>query len=246
MALSELMEEIINAAISDGIISDKEREVLYKKAQREGIDPDELDIILEARLQKAQTASTQAPLTPPMPAEPATPKVNKCPACGEVITDFTAICPACGSIVDIKMPGARELSRLMGEMEDELVRLRTASDYAPHKARLEGLVRQAKALYGSNPKIKSLLLEIEDAIGEQEKKAKEDIKAYERQKRNRNLGCLGAVALIIVLVTVQDMVDGPAKETVSAISGFVFIFLMIYYFYFRRKFNKEDQERRRR
>lgn len=51
---SEELEMLITAALADGNITDKERAVLHKRAIAENIDPDELDIILDARLMSAR------------------------------------------------------------------------------------------------------------------------------------------------------------------------------------------------
>ena len=46
----EKMEALIAAALVDGVLTDKEKLVLFKKAQSMGIDLDEFEIILNARL----------------------------------------------------------------------------------------------------------------------------------------------------------------------------------------------------
>ena len=48
------LEHLIDIAIEDGIITDKERCVLHKKATMLNIDPDELDMVLESRLRGRQ------------------------------------------------------------------------------------------------------------------------------------------------------------------------------------------------
>ncbi|MCH5246723.1 MAG: hypothetical protein J1E99_01070 [Muribaculaceae bacterium] len=48
--LSEELETLIGAAIADGKITEKEREVLTKRAKAEGIDLEEFELILESRL----------------------------------------------------------------------------------------------------------------------------------------------------------------------------------------------------
>lgn len=53
---SDELEMLINAAIADGEISEKERAILHKRAQAEGVDTDELDMIVEARIAKAKKA----------------------------------------------------------------------------------------------------------------------------------------------------------------------------------------------
>lgn len=48
------LEKLIKMALEDGNITEKEREVLHKKAQALGVDPDELDMVLSSRLEKMQ------------------------------------------------------------------------------------------------------------------------------------------------------------------------------------------------
>ena len=49
---SKELEEMIDAVISDGVITDKERDVLRKRAALEHYGRDEFDILLDARLSK--------------------------------------------------------------------------------------------------------------------------------------------------------------------------------------------------
>lgn len=54
---SEELEILIDAALADGVITEKERLILHKRAQAEGIDVDELDIIIDSRLVKMSNDS---------------------------------------------------------------------------------------------------------------------------------------------------------------------------------------------
>lgn len=89
------LEELIDAALEDGVLTEKEKQVLFKRAQSMGIDLDEFEMVLDARLvklQKEEKAKAQA-------AAPKSDKygdVKKCPACGAMIESFTARCPSCG------------------------------------------------------------------------------------------------------------------------------------------------------
>jgi hypothetical protein len=47
---SEKLENLIEMALADGILSEKEKQVLFKNAKEEGIDLDEFEIVLDARL----------------------------------------------------------------------------------------------------------------------------------------------------------------------------------------------------
>lgn len=49
---SEELEMLIETAIADGEISEKERTILHKRAQKEGIDIEELDLIIDFRIAK--------------------------------------------------------------------------------------------------------------------------------------------------------------------------------------------------
>ena len=61
---NEKIEALISAALADGKLTEKEKQVLFKKAQAEGIDLDEFEMVLDARLvelEKAEKAATSAP-----------------------------------------------------------------------------------------------------------------------------------------------------------------------------------------
>ncbi|MCR5326546.1 MAG: hypothetical protein K6E37_07365 [Bacteroidales bacterium] len=53
---SERIEALIDAALVDGEITDKERAVLLKRAKEEGIDPDEFEMVLNARCFERNTS----------------------------------------------------------------------------------------------------------------------------------------------------------------------------------------------
>lgn len=49
---NEKLEALITAALADGILTDKEKDLLFKKAEAMGIDRDEFDLVLDGRLAK--------------------------------------------------------------------------------------------------------------------------------------------------------------------------------------------------
>jgi ribosomal protein L32 len=75
------LENFVEIAIVDGYITDKEKEVLKRKAVAMGFDVDELEMILEGKLYELNKSSM--------------PKVNKCPNCGETISGLSKVCPSC-------------------------------------------------------------------------------------------------------------------------------------------------------
>lgn len=81
------LEQLIDAVIADGVITDKERNAVLKKAASLGIDQDEIEVYLDGRLDKLNNGK---------------PKSNKhggirlCPNCGANLGSFTGRCPECG------------------------------------------------------------------------------------------------------------------------------------------------------
>ncbi len=112
---NEQIEGLIKAALADGELTEKEKQILFKRAEAMGIDLDEFEMVLDARLvelqkqelaaarehelemAKAQATTAQATAAQ-QSAAPKSDKygdVRKCPACGAMIQSFQAKCPEC-------------------------------------------------------------------------------------------------------------------------------------------------------
>ena len=125
---SKELEEIIEAALADGEITEKERAVLHKRAIAEGVDPDELDVVIEGRLAKMQKVERDwlRPSPPPVPEENKKNNskfgiVNKCPHCGAVVEAGSVKCADCGyTFRGIEANSSVErLSKLIREAEEQ-------------------------------------------------------------------------------------------------------------------------------
>ena len=112
------LEKLIDFALADGVITDKEREIIRKKAEKLGEDPDEAEMILDAKLamQNKDAVPSTPPTTPPpvaaapptttpppsMPPPTAKQKSSKvgnimtCPACGATVNAMELNCSECG------------------------------------------------------------------------------------------------------------------------------------------------------
>ena len=69
---NEELEQLIEIALTDGVLTEKKKEVIFKKAQALGIDLDELEMDLDARvyrLQQVQQSNNSTPAQPSTPAE---------------------------------------------------------------------------------------------------------------------------------------------------------------------------------
>lgn len=64
---NEKLESLICAALADGVLTEKEKQVLFKKAEVMGIDLDEFEMVLEGRLAKLQK---EMAAKAPQPAQP--------------------------------------------------------------------------------------------------------------------------------------------------------------------------------
>lgn len=59
---NEKLEALITAALADGVLTEKEKQILFKKAEAMGIDRDESELVLDGRLAKRkEEMEAQAP-----------------------------------------------------------------------------------------------------------------------------------------------------------------------------------------
>lgn len=90
--LTPELEQLIQYALADGVLTDKERAVLMKKAEAAGADLDEFEMILEAKVHEAKkAAAAAAPKASNKEGE-----VRKCPHCGSPVSSFRTTCQECG------------------------------------------------------------------------------------------------------------------------------------------------------
>ena len=93
----EKMEQLINAALADGVLTEKEKQILFKRAQEQGVDLDEFEMVLDAKLYEVEMAQIEKEKQ-----EKSAPKsdkygdVRKCPACGAIVGAFKGFCPDYG------------------------------------------------------------------------------------------------------------------------------------------------------
>ncbi len=116
---NEHLEKLIDLAIIDGHLTEKERQVLLVKAREQGIDTDEFELVLEARLYQKRQAMNGA--NPPSREDRL--NLHKCPNCGEIPTGISKICPSCGFIFS-KESDQTELDKSIRTLEELLLELR--------------------------------------------------------------------------------------------------------------------------
>ena len=92
---NEKIEALIKAALADGVLTEKEKQVLFKNAQAQGIDLDEFEMVLDAKLVELQNAEKEK-AAKSAPKSDKFGSVRKCPACGAIVGAFKGVCPECG------------------------------------------------------------------------------------------------------------------------------------------------------
>lgn len=93
--LTPELEQLIQFALEDGELTEKERSVLMRKAQEAGMDLDEFEMILDAKLHQVKNNAAVAATPAPKPNSKHG-EVRKCPACGAMVSAFTTKCSECG------------------------------------------------------------------------------------------------------------------------------------------------------
>lgn len=114
------LEGLIDAALADGVLTEKEKQILFKKAQSMGIDLDEFEMVLDARLVKMKKAEEEKAASS-APKSNKLGDVKKCPACGAMVQSYQGICPECGYAfegVDANS-AVKELSSLLQKASDQ-------------------------------------------------------------------------------------------------------------------------------
>lgn len=159
--IPEELDELIQEYLTDGVLTDKERSVILKKAEGMGLDRDEIDLYLDAQVQKIDQATD---------AIVRRQKSKACPYCGAPVPQLTDKCPECGQFITPQ--ASEELQDILEHLEDALVDFKSGKNLDRSKASVERYARKAKMYFSNNPKIKPLLDEVQIEMDIAEKHAK--------------------------------------------------------------------------
>lgn len=117
---NEQIEALIGAALADGMLTEKEKQILFKKAQSQGIDLDEFEMVLDARLVELEKAE-KAKAAASAPKSNKVGDVKKCPNCGAIVQSYQGVCAECGyAFENVEVNYAsKELSSLLMKSNSE-------------------------------------------------------------------------------------------------------------------------------
>lgn len=89
---NEQLEKLIEMALMDGELTEKEKQILFKKADEFGIDHDEFEMYLIGKESEKQKSI----ITKASPTTEKHGNVTKCPACGAFVPSLSVKCSDCG------------------------------------------------------------------------------------------------------------------------------------------------------
>lgn len=159
--IPEELQALIQQYLTDGVLTDKERQVILDEAEEMGLNRKKIDLILDAEVQKIEQQTDAAVRKQ---------KGKTCPYCGGSIPQLADKCPHCGE--NITAQASEELQEIFDNLEEALIDYKSGKDLAKSKATVERFMRKAKMYYGNNPKIQKLLEEVEMESVKAEKVAK--------------------------------------------------------------------------
>ena len=212
--IPEELEALIKEYLTDGALTDKERQVILKKAVAMGLDRDEIDLYLDAQVQKIDQATDTAVRRQ---------KGKPCPHCGAYVSQMTDKCPSCGQYITPE--ATKELEEILDKLEDALVSMKSWKDFDKNKAIVERYERKARMYYSNHPKVKALLAEVEG----------EKVKAETKFKSIRRKETITSIvknkwvwASLPIVIGVPILVHGIATESYIGFLGFFLVMGGVY------------------
>ena len=201
--IPEELDALIQEYLTDGVLTDKERAVILKKAEGMGLDRDEIDLYLDAQVQKIDQATD---------AVVRRQKSKACPYCGAPVPQLTDKCPECGQFITPQ--ASEELQDILEHLEEALVDFKSGKNMDRSKASVERYARKAKMYFSNNPKIKPLLEEVQMEMEIAEEQAKSLAKSQARKDvfvaiiKNKWVWAALPIILGILTLTVDQMETG--------------------------------------
>ena len=219
--IPEELDLLIQEFLTDGILTDKERQVVLKKAEGMGLDRDEIDLYLDAQVQKIDQATDAAVRRQ---------KGKQCPYCGMPVPQLADKCPECGQFITPE--ATKELEEILDNLEEALVNMKSRKDFDRNKAIVERYERKARMYYSNHPKIKTLLTEVDAEM----KVAESKLKSAKRKEttisilKNRWLWS----ALLLVIAILMMIIGGSMGRDgeMIAVLGFFLLGVALWAFIF--------------
>ena len=115
------IEKLINIAKETGELTERQKEIILRKAEKLGEDVDEVEMILVTLFPKP---TIKGP-------ETAGEKRMKCPNCGEIVSGYSLQCPACGYIFNRESVANSRARDYIKELSSDLIAIEKRLDLDP-------------------------------------------------------------------------------------------------------------------
>lgn len=109
------IEYLINMALADGQVTEKEKAIILRKAESLNLDKDEVEMILDGRIALSNKESLNSQGAS-ISGDNKEGQSEKCPSCGSPISSFNTICSDCGHEFR-NTQAASSIQRLYDEMQ---------------------------------------------------------------------------------------------------------------------------------
>jgi len=121
------LEKLLKIALTDGVLTVKERGILLRKAESLGIDTDEFEMYIENKLSELQNENQTVVNEKTVEnKKDAHNPVIKCPQCNDVIPPLSKICPSCNYAINATTSENKDsLEVLIKKVEDCIVLIKT-------------------------------------------------------------------------------------------------------------------------
>lgn len=113
------IEKLIKLAVVDGKLTEKEREIIFRKAEALGEDKDEVELILDGELAISlnEQKSSQSMLANSSREN----EVKKCPACGALVGALQLKCSDCGCDFNKETESNKNIRDCIQELQNQLL-----------------------------------------------------------------------------------------------------------------------------
>ncbi len=103
------IEKLIDLALADGQITEKERNVILKKAAELGVDADEVEMVLDGKIHQLETGKPKQ--------KEKVGNIKACPACGASVKAMALVCSECGHEFT-NTDSNKSISKLLNELNN--------------------------------------------------------------------------------------------------------------------------------
>jgi hypothetical protein len=197
------IEKLIELALVDGEVSEKERAIILRKAETLGFNHEEIELMLDAKLHQIKKKANEFKKD----------NINKCPACGERINGLTKTC-ICGYVFNTgNLNDTKSLEESIEILENLIVEVRGLSSSRSKEgiefliARVEKEIRFIKTRYSENIEVKKLISELE-----QISKKYIDLSINRLKRRKILISCITLLFLALVGYVVYKNISYKTKS----------------------------------